>query len=179
MRTLSAGTLILISLTTTGCLLPASNAPLDVVERVEVERYMGKWYEIARYPNFFQVSDCVATTAEYTLLDDGRVRVDNRCRSGAIDGTEESILGTARVVDTETNAKLKVQFFPPFEGDYWIIDLDPDYQWAVVGEPSRNFLWILSRTPTMDEALYAEITARLPELDYDPDRLMLTLQPTE
>jgi apolipoprotein D and lipocalin family protein len=172
-------TMFLVVCLNTGCLLPRSNAPLDVVERVEVERYMGKWYEIARYPNFFQASDCMATTAEYTLLDNGRVRVENRCRRGSFDGREDSIVGTARVVDTETNAKLKVQFFPPFEGDYWIIGLDADYQWAVVGEPSRNFLWILSRTPTMDEAVYAEITAGLPDLDYDPNRLMLTAQPSK
>lgn len=113
------------------------------------------------------------------MLDDGRVRVINRCNKGALDGPEESIEGVARVADAETNAKLKVQFFWPFEGDYWIIGLDPDYQWAVVGEPTRRFLWILSRTPTMSDALYAEITADLPALDYDPNGLVATLQSTE
>jgi apolipoprotein D and lipocalin family protein len=153
--------------------------PLDVVERVDLERYMGKWYEIARYPNFFQPPDCVATTAEYTLNEDGTVRVVNRCRQGGSDGRARSIEGVARVADPTTNAKLKVSFFPPFEGDYWIIDLDQDYQWAVVGEPGRNVLWVLSRTPTMDEAVYAEIVSRLPDKAYDPQRLRKTPQPTD
>jgi apolipoprotein D and lipocalin family protein len=162
-----------------GCVLLHAFSPLAVVENVDVSRYMGTWYEIARYPNFFQQPDCAATTAEYTLLDDGRVRVVNRCREGGVDGPEDSIEGVARVVDPLTNAKLKVRFSGPFEGDYWIIDLDPDYSWAVVGEPSRSFLWILSRTPTMDEDVYDAITSRLPDKLYDPDRLLKTLQPSE
>jgi apolipoprotein D and lipocalin family protein len=153
--------------------------PLAVVDGVEVERYMGTWYEIARYPNFFQGPECVGTTAEYTLRDDGRVRVVNRCRENTLDGPERSIEGVARVVDAETNAKLKVSFFGPFEGNYWIIDLDADYQWAVVGEPSRRYLWILSRTPSLDEAIYAQIISSLPEKEYDPDTLVRTLQDTE
>lgn len=171
--------LSMLCLSGMGCAMLGPGVPLDVVEQVDVERYMGKWYEIARYPNFFQGTDCVATTAEYTLRDDGRVRVVNRCRRGTLDGPEESIEGVARVIDFDTNAKLKVQFFGPFEGDYWIIGLDPDYQWAVVGEPRRLFLWILSRTPTMSEDVYADIVARLPEQLYDPERLIKTLQPTE
>lgn len=154
-------------------------APLNVVDKLDVERYMGKWYEIARYPNSFQKADCVATTAEYTLRDDGRLRVVNRCWRGALDGPEESIEGVARVVDAHTNAKLKVRFFWPFEGDYWIIGLDPDYEWAVVGEPRRRFLWILSRTPAMRADVYADIVANLPDRLYDPDRLVRTPQPTE
>ena len=153
--------------------------PLEVVDSVDVERYMGTWYEIARYPNWFEDEDCIATTATYTLLDSGRVQVVNRCREGAVDGPEQSIVGSARIADTETNAKLKVSFFGPFEGDYWIIDLDEDYQWAVVGEPSRRFLWVLSRTPTMDDALYEDITSRLPEKEYDPADLVLIEQPSE
>lgn len=163
----------------TSCVMPGAYAPLNVVEQVDVERYMGRWYEIARYPNFFQEADCVATTADYTLRDDGRVRVINRCRRGSLDGPEESIEGVARVVDSNTNAKLKVRFFWPFEGDYWIIGLDPDYEWAVVGEPRRRFLWILSRTPAVSEDVYADIVMRLPEQLYGLERLLRTLQPME
>lgn len=177
MRYVMIPLLLVFPLASVGCISP--NAPLEVVSNVEVERFMGKWYEIARYPNFFQGTDCQATTAEYTLLDDGRVTVFNRCREGGIDGPEQTIEGFARVVDRVTNAKLKVSFFPPFEGDYWIIGLDPDYQWAVVGEPTRNFLWILSRNPTLDEQIYQDILAGLPDLLYDPNRLLLTEQPTE
>lgn len=150
--------------------------PLAVVERVELERYVGTWYEIASYPAPFQAG-CTGTTAEYTLLPDGRVQVVNRCYDGGLDGPLRSITGTARVADAETGAKLKVSFFWPFEGDYWIIDLDREnYQWAVVGEPGRRFLWILSRTPTLDDAIYDDIVSRLPDRDYDASRLERTPQ---
>lgn len=168
------GLLLPLAGLSTGC-VGGNYPPLEVVQSVDVERYMGLWHEIARYPNFFQSADCVATTAEYSLLEDGRVRVVNTCHEGGPEGPEERIEGTARVVDPETNAKLKVSFFPLVEGNYWIIDLDTEgYEWAVVGEPSRRFLWILSRTPTMDDELYEELTGRLPAKDYDPSRLIRT-----
>lgn len=144
--------------------------PLKVVSFVELDRYLGKWYEISSYPAWF-AEDCTATTAEYTLLSDGKIQVLNRCRKGSLDGPPDESKGTAEIADTGTNAKLKVTFFWPFKGDYWIIDLDPDYRWAVVGEPSRKYLWILSRTPTMDEGLYQDIVSRLPEKGYDPSKL--------
>jgi apolipoprotein D and lipocalin family protein len=153
-------------------------APLDVVPNVDLARYVGTWYEIASYPAPFQ-EGCTATTAEYSLLPDGRVRVVNRCRDAHLDGPERVAEGRARIVDDETNAKLKVSFFWPFEGDYWIIDLDENYEWVVVGEPRRRFLWILSRTTSMDPALYDEIVARLPERGYDPSLLRPTLQQIE
>jgi apolipoprotein D and lipocalin family protein len=174
MNKLTLSLLPLLVLTGCGTLMPLE--PLNVVEQVDVQRYMGKWYEIARYPNFFQGTDCAGTTAEYTLLEDGRVQVVNRCFEGGLNGPEQTIEGTARVVDTETNAKLKVNFFGPFEGNYWIIDLGEDYQWAVVGDPTRTFLWILSRTPTMDETTYNDILSRLPDKLYDPSRLLPTVQ---
>lgn len=159
-----------------GC-APVTGEPLEVVENVDVERYMGKWYEIASYPAPFQ-QGCVGSTAEYELRDDGTVRVVNRCYDGSFEGSLRRVEGTARVVDQETNARLKVSFFWPFEGDYQIIDLDADYQWVVVGEPSRTFLWILSRTPTLESDVYESILARLPSNGYDPARLNLTPQPS-
>ena len=157
-----------------GC-MNFSGEPLDTVASVDIDRYAGKWFEIARYPIRAQAG-CTGTTAEYTPLGDGRVRVFNRCLVGSLDGRERTIEGSARVVDTTTNAKLAVSFFGPFEAPYWIIDLDEDYQWAVVGEPTRKFLWILSRTPTLDDAIYTDILSRLPEKGYDPARLEVTLQ---
>jgi apolipoprotein D and lipocalin family protein len=154
----------------------AADKPLEVVESVDLDRYLGLWYEIASYPAWFQ-KNCTAVTANYSLRDDGRITVVNSCRKGALDGKPKQSKGRAKVVDTTTNAKLKVSFFGPFWGDYWIIDLDPDYQWAVVGVPSRKYLWILSRTPQMDEAFYDEIVARLPAKGYDPKGLNRTLQP--
>jgi len=152
--------------------------PLTVVDRVELERYLGKWYEIASYPAWFQ-KGCTGSTAEYSMLPKGKIRVLNRCFKESLDGPIKESRGKGIVVDKETNAKLKVGFFLWFKGNYWIIDLDPDYQWAVVGEPKRKYLWILSRTPTMDETAYAGIISRLKEKHYDPERLQKTAQPAE
>lgn len=157
-----------------GCASP-TYPPLTVVQHVDLERYTGRWFEIARYPAPFQ-KGCVATTAEYTIRSDGKIRVVNRCRQDSLHGRQRSAEGVARVVEPQTNAKLKVSFFWPFEGDYWIIDLDREYEWAVVGEPRRRYLWILSRTPTLDAAVYKDILSRLPEKQYDPTRLLRTLQ---
>ena len=150
--------------------------PLRTVPQVDLNRYLGNWYEIASYPAWFQ-KGCTGSTAEYRLMDDGRIRVVNRCFKSSLDGPLKASKGKAEVVDTTTNAKLKVWFFWPFKGDYWIIDLDADYQWAVVGVPSRKYLWVLSRTPQMDERVYQGILTRLVDQGYDPNRLNLTLQP--
>ncbi len=159
-----------------GCAATAKDKPpLTVVDSVDLERYLGKWYEIASYPAWFQ-KGCTGSTAEYSLLPDGKIQVVNRCRKGNLDGPLKESKGKAEVADTTTNAKLKVWFFWPFKGNYWIIDLNPDYRWAVVGEPSRKYLWILSRTPTMDEAVYQGIIERLSQKGYDPAGLRRTAQ---
>lgn len=149
--------------------------PLETVERVELSRYLGKWYEIASYPQSFQ-EGCTATTATYTLRDDGEIDVLNRCRKGEPTGELDTAEGRARVVDKKTNAKLEVSFFRPFWGDYWIIQLDDDYQWTVVGHPSRDYLWILSRTPTLPDTTYEAIIDRLKQQGYETERLVWTTQ---
>jgi apolipoprotein D and lipocalin family protein len=155
-----------------------ANPPLNVVNEVDLDRYVGRWYEIASFPQRFQ-RGCVATTANYTLRDDGRIRVENECRDVAFDGALRRAEGVAWVADPRSSqAKLKVQFFWPFRGDYWIIELDPDYRHAVVGHPSRDYLWILARTPTMDAADYAALLARIEAHGYDLARLKATPQPT-
>lgn len=169
------GAVCCLCVTFAGC--GAFNAPLATVDFVDVPRYMGKWYEIARYPTSAE-EGCVGVTADYALRDDGRVTVLNTCYEEELDGPVRTIEGTARVVDSETNAKLAVRFFWFFEGAYWILELGEDYEYAVVGEPSRGFLWILSRTPTLDPAVYQGILDRLPEKGYDPERLELVLQST-
>jgi apolipoprotein D and lipocalin family protein len=174
MKTL--GALFIFVLVVFGCAgTTKSQSPLPVVDSVDLQRYLGKWYEIASYPAWFQ-KGCTASTAEYSLLPEGKIQVVNRCRKDSPDGPLKESKGKAEVVDTATNAKLKVWFFWPFKGNYWIIDLEPDYQWAVVGEPSRKYLWILSRTPTMDDAVYQEILGRLPQKGYDPAGLRKTAQ---
>ena len=149
--------------------------PLQAVAQVDLSRYLGTWYEIANFPQSFQ-RGCTATTATYTLRKDGDIDVLNRCRKGSLDGKEKSALGRAEVVDRTTNAKLVVSFFRPFWGDYWIIELADDYSYAVVGHPGRDYLWILARKPTMAEATYQGIVARLEAHGYETSRLVRTLQ---
>ena len=149
--------------------------PLEVVEFVDLNRYTGTWYEIARYPHRFQ-EGCVATTAIYTLRGDGKIDVLNQCRLEELDGKLKSAQGTAWVVDKTTNAKLKVSFFWPFSGDYWIIELGDNYEYAVVGHPERTYLWILSRTPTMDKDFYEELIERIKNKGYDTTKLLITPQ---
>lgn len=170
----SLAMLLFASCSGCGTLAGGFFTPLDTVEQVDVQRYMGKWYEIAKYPVPFE-EGCYGVTAEYSLKDDGSVRVFNTCRT--MDGDIASTIeGVARVDDPTTNAKLSVYFFGPFGAPYWIIDLDEDYDWAVVGDPTRSTLWILSRTPTMDSATYQQILDRLPAKDYDPAKLELMPQ---
>jgi len=152
--------------------------PLDVVEPFDLERYLGRWYEIASFPQRFQ-EGCVATTATYSRRDDGRIRVVNACRDGSFDGALRRVEGVAWVANpAKSAAALEVSFFWPFRGDYWVIALDPAYRWAVVGHPSRDSLWILSRTPHLEPAVYDGILARIRAQGYDLDRLTRTPQPT-
>ena len=126
---------------------------LEVVPHVELEKYLGKWYEIAHLPFRFE-DDCTDITATYSLSKDGNVSVLNECLR---DGKLKQAKGKAKVVDKNTGAKLKVTFFWPFSADYWIIDLGEDYDYAVVGTPNRKYLWILSRTPQMDDKLFSQL----------------------
>jgi apolipoprotein D and lipocalin family protein len=149
--------------------------PLAVVAHVDTKKYLGTWYEVARYPHSFE-ENCFAVTADYKLLDDGSIQVINRCRVGALDGKLKEAVGKAYIPDSQTNAKLKVTFFWPFYGDYWIIDLDENYQYAVVSEPDRQYLWILSRTPKMDASLYKRLTSKLKSNGFDLSFLTKTPQ---
>jgi apolipoprotein D and lipocalin family protein len=155
----------------------SAQPPLDVVADVDLQRYTGTWYEIASFPQYFQ-RGCVASQANYSLRADGRIDVLNQCRDQSLDGELRQAEGIAWVVDpSDSKAKLKVQFFWPFSGDYWIIDLDPDYSYAVIGNPSREYLWILSRTPTMPPDQYARVLEKVESHGYPLDRLHLTPQP--
>ena len=146
-------------------------APLQVVEYVDLTKYMGEWYEIARYPNRFQ-KDCEGSKATYSLRDNGKVTVLNECYNQDFSSRIRSAKGRAWVVNKETNAKLKVSFFWPFSGDYWIIDLGKEYEYAVVGHPKRKYLWILSRTPQIEEKLYQQILAGITKQEYDISKLI-------
>ncbi|UYZ63752.1 lipocalin family protein [Hymenobacter weizhouensis] len=155
-----------------------SHPPLPTVAHVDLHRYRGLWYEVARLPARFE-KGCQHVTAEYKLRPDGKVQVLNTCHKHSLNGPVETAAGTARVVDAKTNAKLRVSFFWPFEGDYWILDLDQaDYRYALVGEPGRKNLWILSRTPHLERSLRDRLVAKGRELGFPVDRLIFTPQPT-
>ena len=153
----------------------AKSAPLEVVPHLDLQRYLGTWYEIATIPQRFE-KGCVGVKAEYSLRADGRIQVVNTCLQ-TLDGRFREARGKAWIVDKTTNAKLKVSFFWPFSGAYWIIALDPDYGWAVVGHPGRNYLWILSRSPHMDGALYRALLEPIADKGYDLTKIEKTLQP--
>ncbi len=148
---------------------------LQTVPYVDLKKYAGKWYEIASFPQRFQ-KGCNCTTAEYTMTDKGFVIVENRCNRDSTTGKQSYIKGKAFVVENSGNAKLKVQFFWPFKGKYWIIDLADDYSYAVVGHPNRKYLWILSRTPMMNDILYQQIISRIKEKGFDISKIKLTRQ---
>jgi apolipoprotein D and lipocalin family protein len=148
---------------------------MQTVPKVDLKKYSGKWYEIASYPQRFQ-KGCHCTTAEYTLSDKEYVIVENRCNRDSVNGKQSYIKGKAFVDKNSDNAKLKVQFFWPFKGKYWIIDLADDYSYAVVSHPNKKYLWILSRTPQMNDAIYQQILSRLKEKGFDLTKLQITKQ---
>ncbi len=157
----------------------ADEKPVEAVKYVDLSRYVGTWYEIARFP-FTQQNGCHNTTATYSLNDDETIKVTNRCRKGGFDGPESVAVAKAKVVDPISQAKLKVKFFilAPW-ADYWVIRLGNEYEYAVVSQPSRKYLWILSRTPTMDTHSYDEIVKSLREDGFDTTRLEETPQKWE
>jgi apolipoprotein D and lipocalin family protein len=151
-------------------LTKAQHNTLEVVPHVELEKYLGKWYEIAHLPARFQ-KDCTDTTATYTLSEDGKISVLNECvKNGKVKQTK----GKAKVVDKSSGAKLKVTFFWPFYGDYWIIDLGKDYDYAVVGTPNRKYLWILNRTPKMDSKLFSQLLESVKSKGFEVSKLIIT-----
>ncbi|MFA7418326.1 MAG: lipocalin family protein [Melioribacteraceae bacterium] len=150
-----------------------NHPPLDTVDKVDIQRYLGKWYEIANLPNSFQ-KGCSCSSAEYSLIDSTTIRVTNKCMK---EGELDDVNGKAFVVEGTGNSRLKVQFFWPFRGDYWIIDLDKEnYSYAVVGTPSRKYLWILSRTPKMEDSVYNSLIEKCKTKGFDVSKVVMTEQ---
>jgi len=150
----------------------AKSQTLATVSNVDLKKYSGRWYEVASFPQIFQ-KDCECTTAEYTSTDKEYLIVENRCKRK---NKEIYIKGKAFVDENSGNAKLKVQFFWPFKGKYWIIDLADDYSYAVVSHPNKKYLWILSRKPELDETVYQGIINRLKAKGFDLSKLKTTKQ---
>lgn len=172
---------LLLALMLAACARPVyrdTDVPIEPVAQVDLERYAGRWYEVARFPVWFQ-DGCVGVTADYAQRPDGRIDVLNACRVETLDGRVRTASAVARAVD-DTGARLKVRFLPwlPFiEGDYWIIHLDEDYASAVVAIPSGRAGWILSRDPAIAPERLAAAKAALEAAGFDLDRLEPTPQP--
>lgn len=150
----------------------SSKPELPTVGHVEIDKYLGTWYEIARYEHSFEVG-CSDVSATYSLKENGDIRVLNNCTKE--DGKRSEAKGSAYATD-ETNSKLKVSFFWPFYGDYWVLMLDENYTYAVIGEPSRKYFWILSRSKILDESVKDKILSKMPELGYEKKELIWTKQ---
>jgi len=175
LRTIIVSALVLGIMTWGACQLYTDlKEPPDTVEQVDLKRYSGKWYEIASFPAPFQ-KDCYCTTATYADKED-YVEVLNACRKGSPTGPLEVARANANPVPDTGNAQLKVQFFWPFKGDYWVVALDPDYRYAMVGHPAKKYLWILSRTPAMDEGTYQSLVAVARSKGYEVDKLRRAVQ---
>lgn len=150
--------------------LLAAAEPLTTVDAVDLARYAGTWFEAARTPNWFQKKCVGDVRATYTLEKPGKVRVVNQCREAS--GKTSTAKGSAKVA--ESTARLKVTFFWPFYGDYWVLELDPEYRWVVVGEPGRKYLWILTREQNPPEELLAKLTELAAKKGYDVSQLVRT-----
>lgn len=171
----AAATLTLGACAALGPKHPVGNGAVpQPAKSVDLDRYLGRWYEIARYEQGFQ-KDCDGVTADYALRGDGKISVLNRCRKP--DGRITDAKGRAKVVDAATRAKLKVSFFGPFYGDYWVLDHADDYSWSIVGEPSGRYLWLLSREANPGQARIDAQIARARALGYDTAQLRITRQP--
>ncbi|PKN79980.1 MAG: hypothetical protein CVU48_03520 [Candidatus Cloacimonetes bacterium HGW-Cloacimonetes-1] len=167
--------LILALLLVVMSVLEAKRAPLNTVENVDLDRYLGRWFQLAYFPNSFQPKGAAVTTAEYSLDPKGNIIVHNTSWADPdMKGVYKEITGKAFRVKGST-AKLRVQFFWPFRGDYWIISLDQkDYSYAVVSEPKQKYLWILTREQSMDSAIYIEILRDLKNRGFDLSKLVIT-----
>jgi apolipoprotein D and lipocalin family protein len=173
--------ILLISLGSFQVVAQQSDQAVKTIASLDVPRYLGVWYEIAKFPNWFQKKCISNTKAVYTAKSDGNLRVLNSCKTASGEISEAE--GLARQIGAKDSPKLEVRFAPEWLsflpmvwGDYWVIDLDPQYQLAVVSDPSREYLWVLSRTPQLDPKVYADLLQRLQQKHFDIQKLELTSQ---
>lgn len=184
-KTLACLAIIPLALAASACVGtpgPVGNSSVpQPAKPVVLDAYLGKWFEYGRYEAPFQ-KGCEGVTAEYSLRDDGKIRVVNSCYRGSLEGKFDQSTGKAKVVEDSKGAKLKVSFFGPFYGDYWVLDHGPEnsdgqYEWSIVGEPSGRYLWMLTRMPKPDAGLRTKLETRVRELGYDWDLVRITQQP--
>jgi len=144
--------------------------------QLDLDRYLGTWFEIARFDHRFE-RGCAGVTARYSKTPKGDIEVLNRCLKGGLSGKEKTVSGRAWVPDPADPGKLKVQFFWPFRSDYWVLDVAPDYTWALVGDSDKSSCWIMSRTPQISQELYNELVKKLQARGYDTSKLLRVEQP--
>ena len=165
--------LILLSCSNTNKM---ENIDTTCVDSVDLNKYLGTWYEIARFPHSFE-KGLVGVTANYSFRKDGKIRVLNQGYKGTLDGKLSRAEGKAKVPDPKNTARLKVSFFLFFYGDYFVLELDEDYQWAMIGSSSPNYFWILSRAPQMDPEVYQKLLDNAEKRGYDLGSLIEVDQP--
>ena len=172
-----SGVIVLLACSLAGCVAgPVGNPhPPEPYRPVEVSAYLGRWYEFARYDSSFE-RGCEGVTADYALRPDGDITVLNTCRKGGFNGPQTVAKGRAKRIGDPLGAKLKVSFFGPFYGDYWVLDHASDYSWSIVGEPSGRFLWVLTRTAVPAADVRKQLSERVRQLGYDLSLLHFTQQ---
>lgn len=148
-----------------------------VVKELDIDKYLGQWYELARYDHRFE-RDLVGVTATYSFRDDGKIKVVNSGYKNTLSGERSEAIGKAKIPDPTVPSKLKVSFFWIFYGDYFVMELDEEYQWALIGSSSDKYLWILSLTPQMDNDLYKQLLDKLTKRGYDVTKLIKVKQKT-
>ena len=167
---------VIISGLFTGCSGQKQMIDNSVVKKLDLQKYLGTWYEIARYDHRFE-RDLVGVTANYSMRPDGKIKVVNSGYKNTLDGEYSEAIGKAKIPDPENEpAKLKVSFFWIFYGDYYVLELDKDYQWAVIGSSTDKYLWILSRTPQMAPEIYTDLLKRIADRGYDTSALIKVKQ---
>jgi apolipoprotein D and lipocalin family protein len=176
--------LLLICFGSTQVKAQQGDQAVKTIAVLDVSRYLGTWYEIAKFPNWFQKKCASNTKAVYSAKPDGNLRVLNSCKTAAGETSEAE--GLARQIGSKDSPKLEVRFAPEWLsflplvwGDYWVIDLDPQYQLAAVSDPKREYLWVLSRTPQLDPKVYADLLQRLKQQQFDIQKLEITAQKTD
>lgn len=176
---IAVASVLLTILSTAGCQLKTpEDMDFSTVDKLDLERYMGKWYEIARFDHRFE-RNLVGVTATYSIRDDGKIKVVNAGYKNSLDGKYKETVGKAKQPNPDEPGKLKVSFFLFFYADYYILELDEEYQWALIGSSSDKYLWILSRTPQLDQDTLDHILGKAKERGYDTNRLIWVLQPEE
>lgn len=160
------------------CNSPNNMIDKTVVKDFNIEKYLGTWYEISRYDHSFE-RGLVGVTAFYAYREDGKIKVVNSGYKKSLDGQKSEVIGKAKIPDLKIPSKLKVSFFWIFYADYFVLELDENYQWAVIGSSSDDYLWILSRTPQMEKSKYDELLTKIANRGYDVKQLIRVEQKTD